>query len=482
MDLPLVLPYRQRTPKLLTTPTNLHQILGDGNCLFRALSYVITGRQVYHYLVRQKIVSHMRDIENLLRPHMNMSLNDYIQSTGMAQESVWGSDIEIFAASSLLSTDIYVYSNVGSNFTWNKFSKSMLDGSPPQNTCSIYIQHTSGVHYDVVLDVSLSTNSDTIMVSDLKRGSLGVDKQVLDKECANINQSLKRKISNACSSPVKKLLKNESKVYSRTEKKLPPKCPPNCEKVNISRVELGDTIQNSSHRDHKNSLGSEKYKENINKFHSSMIYNTVQCSVCHEAWPMKTIPKSCVNYICRRCKSDKQVPRKFSLENDMIPSGVPSHLQGLTQIEEMLIARAFPIMRVYVKPGGQRGYSGHCINLPQKVSELAQSLPHCPKNIPIIVVTMKGKDNSLKDVVVRKNKVEQALHWLIKHNPQYKNVLIDQKVLESLPSNGVPSNVSTIETLEDPDEIDSHDTDTILTGGDADYEKENSSFFAIVYQ
>ena len=178
MDLPLVLPHRQRTPKLLTTPTNLHQILGDGNCLFRAPSYVITGRQVYHYLVRQKIVSHMRDIENLLRPHMNMSLNDYIQSTGMAQESVWGSDIEIFAASSLLSTDIYVYSNVGSNFTWNKFSKSMLDGSPPQNTCSIYIQHTSGVDYDVVLDVSLSTNSDTIMVSDLKRGSLGVDKQV----------------------------------------------------------------------------------------------------------------------------------------------------------------------------------------------------------------------------------------------------------------------------------------------------------------
>ena len=145
----------------------------------------------------------------------------------------------------------------------------------------------------------------------------------------------------------------------------------------------------------------------------------------------------------------------------------------------MLIARALPIMRVYVKPGGQRGYSGHCINLPQKVSELAQSFSHCPKNIPIIVVTMKGKDNSLKDVVVRKNKVEQALHWLIKHNPQYKNVLIDQKVLESLPSNGVPSNVSTIETLEDPEEIDSHDTDTILTGGDADYEKENSIFLPL---
>ena len=50
----------------------------------------------------------------------------------------------------------------------------------------------------------------------------------------------------------------------------------------------------------------------------------------------------------------------------MIPSPVPPELEGLTQIEEMLIARALPIMRVYIKPGGQRGYSGHCINFSTK--------------------------------------------------------------------------------------------------------------------
>ena len=104
------------------------------------------------------------------------------------------------------------------------------------------------------------------------------------------------------------------------------------------------------------------------------------------------------------------------------------------------------------------------------MSELALSLPHCPKNIPIIIVTMKGKDNSLKDVVVRKKKVEQALHWLIKYNPQYKNVLIDQKVLEPLPK------MAFLLISQDPDEIDSHDTGTILTDSDADYEKEKSSF------
>ena len=36
----------------------------------------------------------------------------------------------------------------------------------------------------------------------------------------------------------------------------------------------------------------------------------------------------------------------------MIPAQVPKELQGLTQIEEMLIACAFPVISVYTKPGG----------------------------------------------------------------------------------------------------------------------------------
>ena len=93
----------------------------------------------------------------------------------------------------------------------------------------------------------------------------------------------------------------------------------------------------------------------------------------------------------------------------MVPSLVPLQLQGLTQVEEMLIARALPVMRVYIKPGGQRGYSGHCINLPQDIAELAHSLPRYPKDLSVIVVKMKGKENSFKDVIVRRQNVADAL-------------------------------------------------------------------------
>ena len=46
-------------------------------------------------------------------------------------------------------------------------------------------------------------------------------------------------------------------------------------------------------------------------------------------------------------------------------------LQGLTQVEEMLISAVLPIMTLYQLPQGQYGYGGHVINLPQDVASFA---------------------------------------------------------------------------------------------------------------
>ncbi len=187
-------------------------------------------------------------------------------------------------------------------------------------------------------------------------------------------------------------------------------------------------------------------KSNIAKFHKSAEYSIIQCTICQEAWPLKYKPRSLDNYVCLRCSKDKKSPKKFSVENLMIPSSVPHELQDLTQVEEMLIARALPIMRVYIKPGGQRGYSGHCINLPQNVKELATSLPRYPKELAVIVVKVKGKDNTFKDVTVRREKVHNALLWLIHNNPYYAEIEINAEALNSLPENGVAPDLMTIGT------------------------------------
>ena len=69
----------------------------------------------------------MNSIENVLRPHMNSSVDHYLATSNMRNSGVWGTDIEIFAATPLFNVDIYVYSQFGNNYKWSKFSRSMSD-------------------------------------------------------------------------------------------------------------------------------------------------------------------------------------------------------------------------------------------------------------------------------------------------------------------------------------------------------------------
>ena len=153
LNLPVIKEHKDIRSKPIDSPSISFKVQGDGNCLFRSLSYVVTGRQMYHGIIRQKVIQHMSTIECLLKPHMNNSFKEYLNRTKMSRQGTWGSDVELLAASHLFDTDIFVYTKSGRDYKWNKFSKSMLDGLLPKNKCAIYLNQTGGVHYDVVLDV-----------------------------------------------------------------------------------------------------------------------------------------------------------------------------------------------------------------------------------------------------------------------------------------------------------------------------------------
>ena len=67
----------------------------------------------------------------------------------------------------------------------------------------------------------------------------------------------------------------------------------------------------------------------------------------------------------------------------------------------------------------------------------------------MIIIKVKGRDNTFKDVTVRKQKVHDALVWLINNNPQYSKVLVNENALNILPEFGVPSELMTVETDDD---------------------------------
>ena len=177
-----------------------------------------------------------------------------------------------------------------------------------------------------------------------------------------------------------------------------------------------------------------------------------QCTMCKEAWPTRQNLASEV-YICYRCKRDKKSPKKFSAENDMDPGIVPEQLRGLTQVEEMLISRVCPIMRVYRKHGGQRGYKGHVLNLPQDIQSFLNRLPSRVADLPVLIVRRHGAEDTHRDFTVRRHKVLEAVLWLKTNNPFFKDIEIDRDVIQSLPENGIPDE---LRYVIDEDELSVH--------------------------
>ena len=190
----------------------------------------------------------------------------------------------------------------------------------------------------------------------------------------------------------------------------------------------------------------------MNTFHSKQNDLQLQhCTVCKECWPITTNPRGA--YICTRCKRDKHAPKNYSAENNMDPGILPPELQGLSQVEEMLISRACPVMSVYRKHGGQMGYKGHVLNLPQDVQCFLDQLPTNISQLPVIIIRRRGSDNTHKDCRVRRQTVLNALIWLQANNPFYRDIVIDHEALSQLPEDGIPHNLP---TMEEPAEDTTH--------------------------
>lgn len=187
-------------------------------------------------------------------------------------------------------------------------------------------------------------------------------------------------------------------------------------------------------------------------FHSKMASCVVYaCSTCSERFPRLTALASTE---CAHCSRDSK--KCFSSRNGMDPGEVPPPLQGLTQVEEMLILAVMPMMSVYRLPLGQYGYRGHIINLPQDISSFATSLPRLPTELDIIVVRKKDALGSHRDFHVRRSRILSALQWLKENNRYYHTITIDDSALARLPEDGDIAGVSTV-TL--PLDSDDHITD-----------------------
>ena len=88
---------------LLSCPKQLHSTIGDGNCFFRAISYIITGSESSYEIIREKVVRHMcTHINDKMTSYVNKSVIAYLNESGMSDNTTWATDAEIIGCASFI--------------------------------------------------------------------------------------------------------------------------------------------------------------------------------------------------------------------------------------------------------------------------------------------------------------------------------------------------------------------------------------------
>ena len=75
----------------------------------------------------------------------------------------------------------------------------------------------------------------------------------------------------------------------------------------------------------------------------------------------------------------------------------------------------------------------------------SKDFPRIPKEIEVLKVKKQGQNDTSKDFVVRKYKVQNALNFLKTNNPAFSDIIIDIDRINALPVEGELSDIETID-------------------------------------
>jgi ATP-dependent DNA helicase PIF1 len=116
----------------------------------------------------------------------------------------------------------------------------------------------------------------------------------------------------------------------------------------------------------------------------------------------------------------------------------PDCLKGLTDVEEMLIARVKSIMHVRYTSGHQLSYKNHIVNLPQNIKDVANRLPRLPCDLDLRIICRQGEDlPEHVDYNCQRQVVHEALVYKIANDPNHADLLHpDEDALQCLPVEG----------------------------------------------
>ncbi|XP_070407786.1 uncharacterized protein [Nothobranchius furzeri] len=131
----------------LGVPCVNEEIVGDGNCFFRAVSRAVTGTQKHHRKFRLAVVNQLKrnpqTYQSILRSEYS-SVPHYLNSSRMQYVGNWATEVEIQAAADYFGINIFTYCND----KWLEYSSYSSISNQ-----GVYLQNCNGNHYETVVCV-----------------------------------------------------------------------------------------------------------------------------------------------------------------------------------------------------------------------------------------------------------------------------------------------------------------------------------------
>ena len=114
----------------------------DGNCLFRSLSKALLGTEKYHYLIRTRLLGFVYANSSIFIPHIQQRCQSQMEvrqyCLAMDASGVWGTELEILAAATMLQAPVYTYTQINSNsYRWLRYLPLS-----PAHVCTLLLAST----------------------------------------------------------------------------------------------------------------------------------------------------------------------------------------------------------------------------------------------------------------------------------------------------------------------------------------------------
>jgi hypothetical protein len=158
------------------------------------------------------------------------------------------------------------------------------------------------------------------------------------------------------------------------------------------------------------------------------------------------LDQTCTN-ICVSCKDSLReglVP-KYALANGLWLGSIPPQLQNLTYAEQLLVSRVRRNKCIVQVSSGMHKMKANVIAFENPTPKIYQRLPPPIADLDeVLAFIYTGpcrpslEDMERTPLLVRRNKISEALEWLVLNHVDYHNMDIAYDNLESYPDNGPP--------------------------------------------